>query len=131
MSLYILDTDTLRLFRNGHPRVLQRVQSVSPADLAITIISVEEQLTGADDIARAYERFTDAMRFLTGRQVQFLSFSILAVHRFNTLVSLKLNVGKMDLRIAAIAPEHGAIVVTRNTRAFTRVPNLTIEDWSV
>jgi tRNA(fMet)-specific endonuclease VapC len=53
------------------------------------------------------------------------------VRRYNGLVSMRLNVGKMDLRIAAIALEHGAVVVTRNTRDFQRIPGVTVEDWTV
>jgi tRNA(fMet)-specific endonuclease VapC len=46
MGLYVLDTDVLTLHRTGHPKVKQQVLSHSQDDLAITVISVEEQLIG-------------------------------------------------------------------------------------
>jgi tRNA(fMet)-specific endonuclease VapC len=139
MSLYVLDTDTLSLLQYGHPTVQQHVSAVSASGLATTIISVEEQLTGwqaalrrarqPDDIARVYGRFTATVRFLSGLPI--LSFTEDAVRRYNALAALKLNVGKMDLRIAAIALEFGAVVVTRNVRDFQRVPHLAVVDWTV
>jgi tRNA(fMet)-specific endonuclease VapC len=53
-----------------------------------------------------------------------------AIARFETLLGLKLNVGKKDLRIAAIALEAGCAVVTRNERDFRRVPGLAVENWA-
>jgi hypothetical protein len=50
--------------------------------------------------------------------------------RFESPVRAKLNVKRNDLRIAAIAKEIGATVVTRNRRDFGRVPGLLIEDWA-
>jgi len=54
-----------------------------------------------------------------------------ALAEFETLVKAKLNVKRNDLRIAAIALELGATVVTRNRRDFGRVPGLLVEDWSI
>ncbi len=139
MSRYVMDTDVLSLYQHGHVVVVQHVQRVAPADLALTIISVEEQLLGwqaalkharqPDEIAKIYDRFTATLRFLSGQPI--LSFTEQAIRRYTGLVALKLNVGKMDLRIAAIALEHAAIVVTRNLRDFQRVPGLSVEDWTV
>lgn len=122
----------------GNPRIKQRVAARLPGDLAVTVISAEEQLTGwynqlrnsksPPDIARAYERLADTVRFFSGLHI--LNFDEPAIARFELLRSLKLNIGGMDLRIAAIALEHNAVVVTRNARDFGRIPNLVTEDWS-
>jgi predicted nucleic acid-binding protein len=39
--------------------------------------------------------------------------------------------GKMDLRIAAIAFTQNATVLTRNHKDFGQIVNLKIEDWSI
>ena len=52
------------------------------------------------------------------------------LNRFDQLVRLRLNVGKMDLKIAAAALELGATVVTNNTREYRRVAGLRIENWA-
>jgi tRNA(fMet)-specific endonuclease VapC len=38
-------------------------------------------------------------------------------------------IGPYDLQIAAIAKAHDIILVTHNTREFSRVPGLRLEDW--
>ena len=42
-----------------------------------------------------------------------------------------LRIGEADLWIAATARAHGDTVVTNNTREFTRVAGLKVEDWSI
>jgi tRNA(fMet)-specific endonuclease VapC len=139
MSLYILDTDILSLLRKGHPLVVARVASQSTTDLAITIISVEEMLTGwytylrlakkPAGVVRAYQELGDSFRFLSRWTI--LPHTDAAQNRYATLQSLKPPLGKMDLRIASIVLENSAILVTRNLADFQRVPGLTIENWPV
>jgi tRNA(fMet)-specific endonuclease VapC len=62
----------------------------------------------------------------------FVLDSEAAIARVTQLKALRLNVRLMDLRIAAVAMENQAVVVTRNRRDFGRVPGLlSVEDWSV
>ena len=138
MSLYIFDTDVLSLLQYNHPKVMQQCVAHFYDDLAITIISVEEQLAGwysrlrqaktPDDLAEQYHRMTETVEML--RQFDVITFAKTDILRYQQLAALKLGVGKSDLRIAAIALEHNAVVVTRNRRDFQRVPGLAIEDWS-
>ncbi len=51
--------------------------------------------------------------------------------RHDSLKKMKIRIGKTDLRIAAIALEHGGTLVTRNLRDFQQIPNLPLENWAV
>jgi tRNA(fMet)-specific endonuclease VapC len=53
MSLYVLDTDTLSLYRHGHAAVVQHTLTHPPEVLAITVITVEEQLSGWYELCAA------------------------------------------------------------------------------
>lgn len=140
MSLYILDTDILTLLQEGDPIVRQHAASHPKQSIAITIISVEEQLTGwytrvrrankPSLLAQAYERLTRNVRYLA-ELPNIFSFTEAAILHFEQLKSRKLNVPSNDLRIAAITLEYSGILVSRNLRDFQRVPNLVVEDWSV
>src|SRR5262245_60120989 len=135
---HVLDTDILTLYQQGDDNVVRNVQSHPLGELAVTIISVEEQLSGwytklrqakkADQLARAYKRMTDAVRFLV--RFEILTFSEAAIIRYENLRSLHRRHDKSDLRIAAIALEGGDILCTRNTRDFQQIEGLVIEDWS-
>jgi tRNA(fMet)-specific endonuclease VapC len=138
MSLFVLDTDILSLWQHGHASVGQQVAAREAGDLAITIITVQEQLDGwhsrlsrAKDrkqLADLYQRLGDTVRFLA--RVQILNYSETAIERYGELRTQKLNIGKMDLRIAAIVLEHDGTLVTRNLQDFGRIPRLKMENWS-
>jgi tRNA(fMet)-specific endonuclease VapC len=139
MTLRILDTDILTLFQRGHPKLVQHCLAQPAGTLALTIITVEEQTTGwltrlrqakrRDEVADVYQSWTDFVDLT--RRFEVLPFPEPAILRFEDLLAHKLNVRKMDLRIAAIALESRAVLVTRNTRDFQRIAGLALEDWTV
>jgi tRNA(fMet)-specific endonuclease VapC len=138
MSRFVLDTDIVSLLQSGEPVVSARCAATPPAELAITVITVEEILSSwftqlrrarsKPQLARAYYRLAESARFIGALPI--LPFSESAIDRFEQLKASKLGVKSPDLRIAAIALEHQATLVTRNVRDFKLVPGLTIEDWS-
>jgi tRNA(fMet)-specific endonuclease VapC len=61
MTLWILDTDHVSLFQTGHPLVTQRVQAIAPNAIAVTIVTVEEQMYGRLNRIRR-SKSTDELR---------------------------------------------------------------------
>ena len=135
---YLVDTDIYSLYLQGHPKVFRSVVGHQGADLGLSIISIEELWSGwstalrraktPDRTAAVYQRLTETMDEL--KNWVLVSFLEPALRRYESLKRQKLNVGGNDLRIAAIALELSAVVVTRNARDFNRVGGLTLEDWS-
>jgi tRNA(fMet)-specific endonuclease VapC len=140
MIRFILDTDILSLYRYGNVLARQRVQATPADEMAISVITVEEQISGwykslrqartPADTEWAYQQLSDAVVFLAGWK-NHLNYTQAAMGRYDALVRLKVNVGKMDLKIAAITLEYQATLVTRNTRDFKRIPGLPIVNWAV
>ncbi len=138
MSLYILDTDHLTLFQKAHPAVVRQVERVGTEEIAITIISVEEQLRGWLSVVRrhaaqprviwAYTQFREAVEFFSN--IDVLDFDQPAREQFLDLKAQKIRVGTQDLRIASIALATNRILLTRNRRDFERIPDITFEDWT-
>ncbi len=138
MNRFVFDTDILTLFLAGHATVVAHAGQCSRGELALTIISVEEQLSGwytrlrrakkRDALASIYERMTEAVRCYSG--FEMLSFPAPAIMRYEQLRATYRHIGKNDLRIAAIVLNHGDTLVTGNVRDFQPIPGLAIQDWS-
>ncbi len=136
MSLFVLGTDLLTLYYRGDPIVVRSVDARPATDLAISALTVDEQLTGwytltrqarrTEEIARAYAHLGDAVVRLARWRI--LPYTESAIARVAQLKVLRLNVRLLDLRIAAIPLETGAVVVALNQRDFGRVPGLVVED---
>ncbi|BAZ11391.1 hypothetical protein NIES4071_32170 [Calothrix sp. NIES-4071] len=138
MALWILDTDTLTLFQNRNPKILQRLNQINFQQVAVTTVTVEEQMRGWLDAIR---QSSEPQRLVWGylglrRGIEFfntiriLDFDQNASESYQKLKQAKTRVGTQDLRIAAIAISNSATLVTRNSRDFSRIPNVKFEDWA-
>lgn len=137
---YLLDTDTMSLIQFGNATVLARVAAHLDSEIVLSAVSLQEQMQGwlgrfgklaaPSQIADWYDRFVERI-FPVWKRFAVLPFPEPAIRRFEGLRSLRLNIGAMDLRIAAVALVNGLTVVTRNRGDFGRVPGLTCEDWSL
>lgn len=140
--MIILDTDiwTIQQHARGEAfeRLAARLLRATDPDVAITVVSVQEQLRGwlaylsqADEIAkltRGYDRLREWV--VRAGQAHIVSYDEHAASEFGRFRSIGVRIGTMDLRIAAIAIAHGALLVSRNLRDFEQVPGLRVEDWT-
>jgi tRNA(fMet)-specific endonuclease VapC len=140
MTLWILDTNHITLLEHRHPNILKRIEDIDEEDLAITIITAEEQIRGwfkvmnepnirPTRLVNAYKEFKNTLAYL--RTVNIIDFDLKAHAIYLELRKEIKNVGTKDLRITAIALSVDGIIVTRNQKDFEKVPNLKIEDWTL
>lgn len=139
MSLYVLDTDHVSLVQREHPVVMRRLAARQAREIAVTIITAEEQMRGWLNAIRRAARSRERLRWAYAglrstldfyRTARVLDFDQPAILRYDELRQQKIRVGTLDLRIAAISLVTGATLVTRNERDFMRVPGLVVENWS-
>jgi tRNA(fMet)-specific endonuclease VapC len=62
--------------------------------------------------------------------MEVLDFDDEAAAEYRRLRGMKIRIGTMDLKIAAIALAHGATLLSRNLVDFKKFPDLEVEDWT-
>jgi tRNA(fMet)-specific endonuclease VapC len=137
--MLILDTNHFREFAEQSligQRLMHRLNA-SNDEAFLSIITAEEALKGwlaqiqphrqKDRGVSAYHDFQGCIDGLA--KWFLLPWTHDAAETFERLRDLKVNIGTMDLRIACIALEYGATVLTRNLVDFEKVPGLQVENW--
>lgn len=129
--MYILDTNTLIYFFKGTGLVAETLLAKSPKDIAVPSIALYEIQVGIAKSNSPEKR----------RQQLELLLSRVAVLPFNTReaeIAAKIRaqleligtpIGPYDTLIAGTALSANAVLVTHNTKEFSRVEGLRIEDW--
>jgi len=128
---FILDTDICSAFLKGNPVVWQHCMQHN-GQLSVSVITVAELFTWALRATATPKRLQKLLDFLA--DVTLLDITPEVGRRFGELDAGMLDVGQrappMDLLIAATAILHNLTVVTHNVKDFSRVPGLTVVDWS-
>jgi tRNA(fMet)-specific endonuclease VapC len=129
--MYILDTNTLIYFFKGIGRVGERLLNTSPKDISLPTIVLYEISVGIEKSASPekrklqLEQFIDVVSILPfGKEEASCAASIRA-----ELESRGTPIGPYDVLIAGTALSRNGILVTHNTKEFSRINGLQIEDW--
>ena len=137
----VLDTDHLTELGYGGAPGLRLSARLEQADqpVVISIISAEERLRGMlarlnqikkeSELVLGYRALGQLITVLAG--FDCLPFEAGAAACFTRLRKEGVRVATMDLRIACIVLEHDALLLTRNTVDFAKVPGLRYENWLV
>jgi tRNA(fMet)-specific endonuclease VapC len=133
MHRYMLDTDTCSyIMKRSNHAVLKRLRDVPVHDVCISVITKSELLYGVELSPRRQQDEAALAAFLA--YVEVLEFPDRASAHYAAIRSdLKKQgamIGANDLFIAAHARSLGLTLVTNNTREFSRVRNLAIENWT-
>jgi tRNA(fMet)-specific endonuclease VapC len=134
MPHYILDTDIcLYVMRRSNQTVLKRLQEVRVSEVCVSVITKSELRYGVEISPRRQHDETALNAFLA--HVEVLDFADeAAAHYAKIRADLKTHgtmIGANDLFIAAHARSLGLTLVTNNTNEFARVPDLSLENWTV
>jgi len=131
MPAFMLDTDTVSFALRGHGRVGERVLEHRPSELCISSITLAELRFGAE--AKRSQKLHRSIRSFV-KDVAVVPFDETAAERFAVVAAALARrgvpIGAFDTLLAAHALSLGLTVVTNNTKHFSRVPGLTVENWT-
>jgi tRNA(fMet)-specific endonuclease VapC len=127
----LLDTNTLIHYLRGHESVVSELQRTSPRELAIPSVVAYEIEYGTLKIGSAARRAVVSGLLAGLDQVPFDHEAARESARIRIdLESRGAIIGPIDLLIAGTALSRGALLVTNNTKEFSRVKGLRLADWT-
>ncbi|MBO5520173.1 MAG: type II toxin-antitoxin system VapC family toxin [Eubacterium sp.] len=132
--MYMLDTNII-IFCIRHPNTAcaKKVASHLGRDLVISVVTYGELEFGILNSSRPEKNREAVKRFLAG--ISILDFDMNAAAHFGSVLAEMKQKNRYDVcrdrdkMIAAHARSRGDILVTNNTKDFSDIDNLSLEDW--
>lgn len=126
----MLDADTVSYAIRGEGQVAARLLEHHPSELCICSITLAELRFGAE--AKRSQKLHRAIRSFV-KDVAVVAFDAAAADRFAVVAAALARrgepIGAFDTLMAAHALSLGLTVVTNNTKHFSRVSGLTVQNW--
>lgn len=131
---YLLDTNACISYINGRaPRLRDMFHSKAFSEIVVSSITKAEMYFGSQKSQRPERSRAEQDEFF--QSIDSLPFDDDAAEEYGSIRAYLERrgtpIGPHDMLIAAIARANGLIVVTHNTRHFSRIPGLNVEDWEV
>ncbi len=133
---YLLDTTTVSDYLRKNQKVVTKLHSISPQDLAICAITKFEiayGLANKPSLSKKYKKQLDELYAKSHDLVINANIAKIAGKIRNDLKKAGTPIGVPDILIAATACNHNLIIVTSNTKDFQKInwEELEIQDWKI
>jgi tRNA(fMet)-specific endonuclease VapC len=129
---WMLDTDTCIAVIRQHPSALKKLRGKSIGQVGLSSITLGELAFGAAKSSRPKEARAALHEFLLALEIA--AFDDQAAIRYGELRAALSRRGKpigpLDTLIGSHAHALDVILVTHNTREFSQIDDLRLEDWS-
>lgn len=129
--MYVLDTNTLIYYFKGMGNVADKLLQTAPRDIAIPAVvlyELEVGLAKSNDTKKRRKQLDDFIALITVLPMGIEEAKAAANIRA-TLEVKGTPIGAMDTLIAGITLANQGVLVTHNTKEFSRVQGLVFEDW--
>lgn len=129
---WMLDTDTCIAVIKKHPVALKRLRGKSVGQVGISSITLGELAFGAEKSRRSSQTHEALGEFLVALEVaSFDDASAMAYGKVRASLEQRGKpIGPLDTLIGSHALEIDVVLVTHNTREFSRIDGLRLEDWT-
>ena len=129
--MYVVDTNTLIYFFKGMGNISNKFLAISPKEIAIPSIVLYELEYGIAKSTSPKKRQGQLKELCS--LVEILPFDDESA-RISASIRAKLEkkgtpIGPHDILIASTALQYQGILVTNNTKEFSRVPKLKLDNW--
>jgi len=129
--MYLLDTNTLIYFFKGVGNIAENLFSHSPKDISIPSIVVYELYVGIAKSNAPEKRIKQLNELL--QQITIVDFGekeAASSAKIRALLEERgTPIGPLDTLIAGTALANQLTLITHNTKEFSRVEQINVEDW--